>query len=104
MTIQPRPTREIASGDPNLDRVQEDIARRTTEQNNSPFANGIVTDLALVPGSNVVEHKLGRVPEGYIVLRSQGCAPAFYDTAADEKRITLVLAGVANYTGKVWLY
>ena len=47
----------------------------------------------LVNGSNVIAHKLGRVPKGYVVTRAQGTAPVLYETARDDRFVTLSSTG-----------
>ncbi len=59
---------------------------------------------ALTAGDNIISHRLGRKPNGWLVLRATGAAPSLYEKIADttDKTITLVSANTASVV--IWFF
>lgn len=65
----------------------------------SPF-NGmnILPNVALTTGANVVNHLLGRLPQGWIVLDNQGTATVYRSAPYTSTTLTLTASGATTIT------
>ncbi len=99
---KPQQLRKINTGDFALKTLQENVERAISEVIRSPLLDGfLLEDVALVSGSNQVSHKLGRSARGYFVV-SKSNASTIYDTAKDDKFVTLVTSGAV--TVSLWVF
>ena len=72
-----------------------------------PLTRGVqLTRVELQSGLNVVNHRLGRRPQGYIITRMTGAGATLYDTQTDNPRpeLTLLLNASAAATVDLWIY
>lgn len=73
----------------------------------NPIVNGLqLTGISLVVGSNVVNHKLGRKLQGWIVTRMADGFTQLYDTQNSNRNpeLTLTLNSSAAITVDLWVY
>jgi hypothetical protein len=71
-----------------------------------PFLDGIwIQDISLpAVSSTVVNHKLGRIPRGWIMTRVQGGARIPTETARDSTTITIYNAASFAMTVDFWFF
>ena len=69
-----------------------------------PFLDGVLYSpgTALTVGSNVIAHRLGRTPKGWILLRATGAATSLYEESRGDKYITLNSSGAA--VPEIWFF
>jgi hypothetical protein len=100
MGYSPGVFRTRAEGDVEsaLRKIGFDIERLRDFVNGCPLIPGVLsaTSQTMVAGSNVVFHKLGRKPVGWIVTKATGAVEAVYETASDDKSVTLNSANTAT--------
>ncbi len=72
----------------------------------SPIVNGLQLDnIALLTGDNVINHRLGRKPQGYIVVRKNAQAGIFDTQDTNQMpQLTLNLTSDADVTVSLWIY
>jgi hypothetical protein len=70
--------------------------------NFAPNKGTLLTNIALVTGSNVINHKLGKTQQGWIVT-DQTAAASLYRSAAFNN-LTLTLTASAPTTVNLWCY
>ena len=80
---------------------QDAIARTIDGKFFDDIFNGIHVEVDLVSGTNVVNHKLGRKPSGYIVTKVDA-ALIIFDTASDTDTITITADAAA--TAIIWFF
>lgn len=68
--------------------------------------NGVETNImALTTTATNFEHKLGREPEGFIVVYLDGNAVIWWDRTSNEDRSLFIrLDASANVNAKIWVY
>lgn len=90
-----------------LGRLQTQWASQINPLLDLPLLQGVqVKAVELVAGANVINHRLGRAPQGYIITRQQGAAVTLYDTQSTNSRPQLTLNLVSSGAGTVdlWIY
>lgn len=95
------------TSDTALGRMQSTWAAILNKFVDLPLLQGIqLKNISLVTGANVINHKLGRAPQGYIVTRFQVAGSLIYDTQATNQmpELTLNLTSSANTTVDLWVY
>lgn len=98
----PRSFRQINTSDRELQLIQDNIEKAIGEVINMALLNGrLVTAVDLASGNTSVEHKLDRVPQGYIVTDKNNAA-TIYTTSKDSKY--LVLNSSAACTVSFWIF
>lgn len=104
--LRPRAVKEISTGDPGTDRVQEELARKTKDIDACPLLRGVSVSTKLRPNiPEQIAHKLGRQPQGFLVTDlTGGFGPAIQRTAWDSRTITLVYGGPTNVTAQLWIW
>ena len=104
--LRPRAVKEISTGDPGTDRVQEELARKTKDIDACPLLRGVSVSTKLRPNiPEQIAHKLGRQPQGFLVTDiTEGFGPAIRRLSWDSRTITLVHGGAANLTAQLWVY
>jgi hypothetical protein len=56
----------------------------------NPMNNGIlITGLVLASGANIINHKLGRAPQGWIIVDIQGIASIYRSAPFNSTTLTL---------------
>ena len=96
--------KRLKTKDPELDRVQTNIGELSTQLEMVPLLDGhILKDIALSTSATMVEHKLGRKPLGWIIVR-KNAAQDIYESGSslDTKYLTLTAAGTV--TASIWVF
>lgn len=72
----------------------------------SPIANGLLlNDIALINGTTVVNHKLGRPLQGWIIVGINGAATVYDNQATNQMTdLTLSLTSNAAVTCSLWVF
>lgn len=68
----------------------------------NPISNGILIEQLLILGSNIVNHRLGRKPQGYIVVDQDASATFFRSAPFND--LTLALDSSANVTVRLYIF
>jgi len=68
----------------------------------NPLNNGILLQLPLLNGANIINHKLGRNPQGYIIV-DQDASASFY-RLAPFNHLTLALNSSANVNVSLYVF
>lgn len=69
----------------------------------NPLSNGVyVKDVSLVSGANVVNHKLGRTPQGWFLIDIQGAETVYRSAAFND--LTLTLTASAAVTVSLYVF
>jgi heptaprenylglyceryl phosphate synthase len=98
----PRSFKQINTASRELQLLQDNIERAVGEVINMALLNGrLVTAVDLASGNTSVEHKLDRVPQGYIITDKNNAA-AIYTASKDNKY--LVLNSSAACTISFWIF
>lgn len=78
--------------DSTVSRFQDHVAQFTSQLESQPqLDNVILKDVALAAGLNRVEHKLGRVFQGWQLIDQDTNATVWRDTSIGEKELFLSL-------------
>lgn len=97
------------TGNASLDRVQAQAQRTATALNLLPFADGVWVRNQVITGGadTIVNHGLGRKPQGYIVTRSTAGVVVFESAAAsqptDQTR-QYALRASSTVTVDLWIF
>lgn len=105
--LQPRAVKEISTGDAGTDRVQEALAHALREVDACPLLHGVLISAKLRPSiSEQIPHKLGRTPQGFVVVDLQGTSygPTLRRRSWDARTITLEYGGASDLAVKVWVF
>jgi len=93
------------SGGPELDKVQENIAQVLNPLLKNPLVNGVLlTKVQLANGTTNVEHKLGREPLGWIIVRQDAAALIYEPSTAINKARLLTLISNAATIVDIWAF
>jgi len=87
-----------------INAVQGNIESNIKLLQNIPFLEGNLLTLAVQSGTNIVDHKLGRVPQGYLIL-ARDSNVSLYDnirTGATSTTVELYASSSANI--KIWVF
>lgn len=69
----------------------------------NPMSSGVyVKDVTLAIGANVINHKLGRVPQGWMIIDIQGAATVYRSAAFND--LTLTLTSSAAVTASLYVF
>lgn len=68
----------------------------------NPLTNGIIIDVILISGANIINHRLGRKPQGYIII-DQDASASFYRLAPFND-LTLALNSSANVNVSLYIF
>jgi hypothetical protein len=74
--------------DPDLTRLQENIRQVLSPITSNMLLDGKIDSYKVVSGSNSITHKLGRKPNGYILVGKSGYGD-FYHTSMNEDYLVL---------------
>lgn len=102
--IAPLVTKKLDGLVVDLNKWRDRIRDVGTVLDEIPILNGALVEGISLTGSadNVISHKLGRVPRGWIVTRAQTAVPLLYETARSDKAITLFAA--SSGTADIWFF
>lgn len=95
------------SNDPSLGRLQNAWASALNPIVDLPLLKGVqLKNVELTTGANIINHRLGRAPQGYILTRTQDAATTLYDTQSTNPRpeLTLQLNSSATCRVDLWIY
>jgi hypothetical protein len=93
---------QINTGDTDTKLIQQNIAQAVAGAISSPLLDGrLIRDTALSSGANKIEHKLNRVPIGYILVDIDNNSTV-YRTAKDKLYLTLTAS--AAVTVSIWVF
>jgi Tfp pilus assembly protein FimT len=99
----PRFFRKVFTGDRGMDTLQTNIEQAVTPAIKSQLLDGrLITAQNLVSGDNKVQHKLGRVPQGYIIVKRTSGATV-YDTSETDSNF-LILNSSGTLTVSIWVF
>lgn len=92
-------------GDEQIDRALGALASAMTPALTSQIVDGVLVSKALIVGTNVVDHKLGRRILGWIPVRVRGAVNIYdsNDSNSTPER-TLVLVSDAAVTVDLWVF
>lgn len=95
------------TNDPAFGRMQSAWSNALNPLVDLPLLQGVlVKNIELTAGANIVNHGLGRSPQGYIITRAQDAATALYDTQASNPRpaLTLLITSSATCRVDLWIF
>lgn len=79
-----------------FNRLQSNLATALIKFFNNPFLNGaILEDQALINGTTIIQHGLGRQMQGWVVTNINASA-SIYSTGMTSKTLTLVSSADAT--------
>lgn len=88
-----------------LDQMQT----RWASQLNPVLANLLIqgqllTNQSLINGDTVVNHKLGRTPQGWFIIAPNAAAAVFQTAYQPNPTLTLILTSNAAVTCDIWVF
>lgn len=97
---------QFQSDDQNMQLMQNRWAALIEPPLSQPIIQGVLLkDVSLDAGANVINHRLGRALQGWLVVR-QRAAAQLYDTQDDNTRpnLTLLLTSSAPVSVDIWVF
>jgi hypothetical protein len=96
------PYRKALVNDPEVRKVQDSIEPTIRDIVGKSILDGLLLeDISLSSGSNIISHRLGRVPRGWIVVRKSSTA-TIYDNSIDEYYLNLTASAVCRVS--LWVF
>lgn len=98
--------RKVVGQNRELNQVQSNVEQAVAEVIKNPLLNGrLIEDVALTTTASKIEHKLGRTPRGYLIVKRSANAQV-YDSLASEGSpdLFLPLTASANVTVSLWIF
>lgn len=101
------------TGDRQINQIQSNVAATTQALRSGPFGAGnLVKDVTFSLGETIVNHGLGRVPQGFIVVRyvvTNGTIPYALVQVSDPSMTIdtsrqFVLGAVNSGTADIWFF
>lgn len=69
------------------------------------LVNGqLLTDQMLVTGPNAVNHKLGRVPNGWFIVSPEAAGSVYQASYQPNPTLILTLTSTANIPCSIWVF
>lgn len=96
-----RAFKKVVSDNADLQRVQENVQAALEPVISSPIVDGLLISAQLESGSNKVAHKLGRKPQGYIVVTKSANIDV-WGSVMSPSILTLEASG--NVTLTLWIF
>lgn len=95
--------KKVATNDHKLNQIQNNMEQAITPVLDKAIIDGILLkDIAITTGSvDIVDHKLGRTPLGYIVVK-RSANSVIWDSATNSRSISLNCS--ANVTINLWIF
>lgn len=97
--------KRVYTGSPEIQRMQDLIAESVEQLERSPMGKGVLLEgVSLSTGaSNRVNHKLGRVPSGWIIVDRDDNANVWSSTSSLPNKF-LELSTSADVTVSLWIF
>jgi hypothetical protein len=97
--------KQVGGVQPDLDKVQKNLGETFGSILNSLVLDGVLlSNISLITGQvNVVDHKLGRVPQGWIIA-GQNANTVIWSSPAALPSKSLELNCGANVTINLWVF
>jgi hypothetical protein len=87
-----------------INQIQSNIATILNPIQANPMSSGIIVDgIVLASGSNVIQHTLGRILQGYIVILKSANV-TIYDSQSTNATPNLTLVLVSSGAATISLY
>lgn len=102
-----KPLKFVAFDEPKLERFQQNVDEALRPLIQANILDGrLLRSVSLITGqANLVEHKLGRAPQGWLVIRSRAQATVWDLQDSNElPSKTLDLRCSANVTVDLWIF
>ena len=99
--------KKLFTKDDELRRVQDEVALGFQQVDRQPFMNGVIlTGTVLASGTDTkVNHGLGRVPQGFVILAKNATADVWTSTTTNPRpELTIILKSSAAVTVTVWIF
>lgn len=88
--------RKVFDGTPEGQRLQKNIEDAVAQTLRSPILDNVLFENQnLISGTTALEHKLARVPRGYVVV-DRSNASTIYTASKDDKFLNLVSSGAVT--------
>lgn len=87
-------------------KMQENVSKALQPFVNSPIADGVLLEsVALINGVTEINHKLGRAPRGWLIVRQRASA-SIWDVQDENTRpkLTLKLQSNAAVICDIWIF
>ena len=98
---QPRALRKIGSTD-EMNRMQDYVQDALSPITASPILNGVLLkDVDLSASATAIGHKLGRIPQGWIVVDKNANEDIW---STDKTRSLLTLVASGDVTVTIWVF
>lgn len=92
----------IRTGDYNLEKIQQNLINFTGQFSKVQLLDGILLKGLVVNTSLQLSHKLGRIPQGYIIVSKNANANVWNDIPFTKDFINLNSSG--NVTIDMWVF
>ncbi len=99
-------THKILSKDISVNKIQDNLDKFFEGLRKVNILNGtLIKNVDLTTGSaNRIEHKLDRIPEGYIVVKKNAVADIYDNSTGTRQDLFLDLNTTANVTISIWIF
>jgi len=87
-----------------INSVQNNIKSNIKLLQQVPFLDGILHAIPVQSGTNVVDHKLGRVPAGYIILARESNVSIYDNVQNGATSTTMELYASSSSNVKIWVF
>lgn len=88
-------------GDSTLSRFQDNVTSWAAQLEPCPFLIGVSIETTINTTDTVINHKLQKKPEGFIVLDQNANAVIWKITSTDQ---TITLRASASVSVKIWVF
>jgi hypothetical protein len=98
--------KKIFTNDFSMQKIQDNVQGELNRLNASPFQDGIfVKSVSLTTSDTKVEHKLSRVPMGYVVTNKNAAQTVYTSTSVNNKpELFLILKASGSVTVDLYIY
>lgn len=96
-----KPLRKLTTDSPELNQVQEYMQQALAPVFGCPLLSGVHIETTLATGTQSVAHKLGRKPQGYIIVGKSANIDVWGNTFS---KANLELQSSGAVTVKIWVY
>jgi hypothetical protein len=91
--------------DSKTNRAKDELDKANQALSKIPFLRGVMHTLTVPSlGTASLLHKLGREPQGWIVMGAKDAIPCLYQTASNRRVLTLANAIAADVTIEIWVF
>lgn len=84
-----------------MSRFQDNVTTWTDQLSGCPFLRGVLIETLITSSDTIINHGLGKTPEGYLVL-SQDANTPIWKITSNENAITLKAS--TNVNVKIWVF